>query len=59
MDKVKTFDEHRLSKKKKKHKKSDGSVEAVHDTAQKAYSDWSTDAYRSQSARRESDVTPL
>jgi hypothetical protein len=40
--------------KKRRHR--DGSVERVHRLAADTVRDWQTDAYRSQSARRESDV---
>jgi hypothetical protein len=47
---VKKFDEW------KKRRRRDGSVERVHLLAADSMRDWQTDAYRSQSARREADV---
>jgi len=40
----------------KKRRRRDGSVERVHLLAADSMRDWQTDAYRSQSARREADV---
>ena len=45
--------------KKNKRKKSDGSTETLNQLAQDSLRDWQTDAYRSQSAKREADVTPI
>jgi hypothetical protein len=60
MKRVQSFSEYRKSKKKRKSKKpEDGTIQTVHRIAQDTYRDWSTDAYRSQSARREVDVIPL
>lgn len=54
---IKGFEEHRKNKSRKR--KSDGSVESAHRSAQDRLRDWQTDAYRSQSGRREADVPPI
>jgi hypothetical protein len=60
MKRIESFKEYKRSRKRKRSRRpEDGTIQDVHDAAQKAYRDWSTDAYRSQSARREADVTPL
>ena len=59
MQRVKSFSEYSLSEKNrgKKAKSSDGSVENIHNIVQGSLRDWRTDSYRSQSSRRESDVS--
>jgi hypothetical protein len=54
MKRIKGFEEHR--KKKKKRNRGDGSVESAFRLGQEYLRDWQTDAYRSQSAKREADV---
>jgi hypothetical protein len=57
---IKGFEEHRRrrhgSRRSRRGKGSDGSIESVHRTARQDLRDWQTDAYRSQSGRREADV---
>lgn len=54
---IEGFEAHR--RKKKRARASDGSVEQAQRTGQEALRDWQTDAYRSQSGRREADVVPI
>lgn len=56
-DRIKKFEEHRKAKKLKK--KSDKSIERAFRQGQDLYRDWNTDAYRSQSGKREVDVVPI
>ena len=55
--KIKGFEEHR--KKRSRKKTGDGSVEIAYRNEQDRLRDWQTDAYRSQSGRREADVHPI
>ena len=55
---IKDFESHRRERKRRK-KKTDSSVERTNRLAQDAMRDWQTDAYRSQSGRREADVVPI
>jgi hypothetical protein len=55
MKRIKRFEEHR-KKKKKKRNGGDGSVEFAFRLGQEYLRDWQTDAYRSQSGKREAEV---
>lgn len=54
MERIDSFDDYR--KRRERRRRRSFGFRQTHRAAQEAMKDWQTDAYRSQSARREADV---